>query len=171
MEWLSLGWVDIAMLVILAISAVVGLVRGLTFELLSLAGWFVAYFAGRWLEPWVAPHLPIGAQGSLLNQGVAFASAFLVVLMVWSLLARAVSALIGATPLRPLDRLLGAVFGVVRGAVVLLAFATLVAYTPAARTQAWRESVGGAMLEAVLQGLLPLMPGASAPPARQAEET
>ena len=171
MEWLPSNWVDFAMLGILAISAVVGLLRGLTFELLSLAGWFVAYFAARWLQPWVAPYLPIGASGSLLNQGLAFASAFLVVLIVWSLLARAVSALIGATPLRPLDRLLGAVFGVLRGAVVLLAFATLVAYTPAARIQAWRESAGAAMLEAVLQGLLPLMPGAMAPPPRQARET
>ena len=171
MEWLSLGWVDIAMLGILAISAIVGLVRGLTFELLSLAGWFVAYFAARWLQPWVAPYLPVGVPGSLLNQGVAFASAFLVVLIVWSLLARAVSALIGATPLRPLDRLLGAVFGVLRGAVVLLAFATLIAYTPAARTQAWRESVGAGLLEAALQGLLPLMPGTAAPPPRRARET
>ena len=168
MEWLSLGWVDLAMLGILAISAVVGLVRGLTFELLSLAGWFVAYFAGRWLQPWVAPHLPVGAPGSLLNQGMAFACAFLVVLIVWSLLARAVSALIGATPLRPLDRLFGAVFGVLRGTVVLLAFATLVTYTPAARLQAWRESVGAAMLGAVLQGLLPLVPGAPALPSRPA---
>jgi acyl dehydratase len=106
-----------------------------------------------------------------LNQGLAFASAFLVVLIVWSLLARAVSALIGATPLRPLDRLLGAAFGVVRGAVVLLAFATLVAYMPAARTEAWRESVGAAMLEAVLQGLLPLMPGDTAPPPQAVPDT
>ena len=135
------------------------------------AGWFVAYFAARWLQAWIAPYLPIGTPGSLLNQGVAFASAFLGVLVVWSLLARAVSALIGATPLRPLDRLLGAAFGVVRGAVVLLAFATLVAYMPAARTEAWRESVGAAMLEAVLQGLLPLMPGDMAPPPRWARET
>ena len=164
MEWLSLGWVDIAMLGILAISAVVGLMRGLTFELLSLAGWFVAYFAARWLQPWFAPHLPIGAAGTLLNQGVAFASAFIVVLIVWSLLARAVAMLIGVTPLRPLDRLLGAVFGVVRGIVVLLVFATVVAYVPSARPRAWQDSVGAAMLESVLKGLLPLLPGTAAPP-------
>ena len=166
-EWLPSNWVDIAMLGVIAISAVVGLVRGLTFELLSLAGWFVAYFAGRWLEPWLAPYLPIGAKGSLLNQGAAFACAFLAVLIVWSLLARAVSALIGATPLRPLDRLLGAVFGLVRGLIVLLALATLIAYTPAVRFDAWRSSAGAALLEAVLQGLLPLVPGDSAPSARR----
>ncbi|MEP7301381.1 MAG: CvpA family protein [Caldimonas sp.] len=168
MEWLPFGWVDLAMLVILAISALVGLVRGLVYELLSLAGWFVAYFAARWLVPWVAPHLPIGSPGSLLNHGVAFASAFLVVLIVWALLARAVSALIGATPLRPLDRLLGGAFGVLRGAIILLVVATLVVYTPVARAPWWRESAGAAMLESVLRGLLPLVPGATARPARQA---
>ena len=115
MQWLPLGWVDVAMLGIVVLSALIGLLRGITFELLSLAGWFVAYFGGRWLEPFVAPHLPIGAAGSALNGAAAFASAFLALLIVWSLLARAVSALIAATPLRPLDRLLGAAFGLVRG--------------------------------------------------------
>ncbi len=167
MEWLPLGWVDVAMIGVVVLSALVGLRRGITFELLSLAGWFAAYFAGRWLEPLVAVHLPIGAAGSALNRGVAFASAFLGVLIVWSLLARGVSALIGATPLRPLDRLLGAAFGLARGGVVLLAVATVVAFTPAARSEAWRHSTGAALLEAVLQDLLPMVPEGSAPPARR----
>ena len=46
MEWPALGWVDLAMLGVIAFSALVGSVRGFTFELLSLAGWFFAYFAG-----------------------------------------------------------------------------------------------------------------------------
>ncbi len=155
------------MAAVIALSAVVGLVRGLTFEILSLAGWFAAYFAGRWLEPALALYLPIGRAGSALNRGAAFACVFLVVLIVWSLLARAVSALIGATPLRPLDRLFGAAFGVVRGVVVLLAAATLVAYTPAARSDAWRSSIAASWLEAVLHALLPLVPIDSAPVPRR----
>ena len=154
------------MLGVIAISAAVGLVRGLTFELLSLAGWFVAYFAGRWLAPWLAPYLPIGTPGSLLNQGAAFACAFLGVLILWSLLARGVSVLIGATPLRLVDRLLGALFGVLRGAVVLLLVATLVAYTPVARSQAWQESAGAGLLRAALEALLPLIPASAALPWR-----
>lgn len=155
------------MIGIVVLSAVIGLVRGLTFELLSLAGWFAAYFAGRWLEPFVALHLPIGAAGSALNRGAAFASAFLAVLIVWSLLARGVSALIGATPLRPLDRLLGAAFGLVRGLVVLLVAATVIAYTPLASSEAWRQSVVAAWLGEIVQGLLPLVPAGSAPPLRR----
>jgi membrane protein required for colicin V production len=155
------------MIGVIAVSAIVGMVRGLTFELLSLAGWFVAYFAGRWLEPFIAPHLPVGEPGSALNQGASFVSAFLVVLIVWSLLARAVSALIGATPLRLLDRLLGAVFGLARGAIVLLAAATVIAYTPLAGSAAWRESAGAALLGDVLRGLLPLVPTGSFPAPRR----
>jgi membrane protein required for colicin V production len=166
-QWLPLGWVDVAMIGIIAVSAIVGLVRGITFELLSLAGWFVAYFAGRWLEPFIAPHLPVGDAGSALNHGASFVSAFLVVLIVWSLLARGVSALIGATPLRPLDRLLGAVFGLARGLVVLLAAATVVAYTPLAGSAAWRESAGAAMLGEVLHALWPLVPAGSLPALRR----
>jgi membrane protein required for colicin V production len=167
-QWLPLGWVDVAMLGIVVLSALIGLLRGITFELLSLAGWFVAYFGGRWLEPFVAPHLPIGAAGSALNGAAAFASAFLALLIVWSLLARAVSALIAATPLRPLDRLLGAVFGLVRGVLVLLVAATVIAYTPLAQSPAWRQSVGAVALEGVLLQLLPLLPALPVPPARSA---
>jgi membrane protein required for colicin V production len=158
-----LGWVDIAMIGIVVLSAVLGLLRGITFELLSLAGWFVAYVAARELEPWLAPHLPIGAGGSALNRGAAFASAFLAVLIVWGLLARAASALIAATPLRPLDRLLGALFGLARGALVLLVAATVIAYTPLAHSPQWRESLGAALLDSALRQLLPLLPGVALP--------
>jgi membrane protein required for colicin V production len=166
-EWLPSAWVDLAMLAVLVLSAVVGLSRGITFELLSLAGWFAAYFAGRWLQPFVEPHLPIGEAGSALNRGAAFACAFLLVLIAWSLGARAVSALIAATPLRPLDRLLGAVFGLARGLVVLLVAATVIAFTPAARSGAWQASVGAAWLGAALHGLLPVLPAEPEDPGRR----
>jgi len=157
------------MLGVMAFSALVGLWRGFTFELLSLAGWFFAYFAARWLEPWAASELPIGAPGSLLNHGAAFACVFIVALIVWGFVARGISALIKKTPLSPIDRLLGAAFGVLRAAIVLLAFATLIGYTPAGRSPAWRESAGAAMLEAALQALLPLLPeGVVLPPGRAA---
>jgi len=83
---------------------------------------------------------------------------FVVVLIAWGFVARGIAALIKKTPLSPLDRLLGAGFGLLRAGIVLLVFATLIGYTPAARSPAWRESAGAAMLEAALQALLPLLP-------------
>lgn len=162
MEWPQIGWVDAAMLALLVVSVLVGAVRGFTFEILSLSGWFAAWFAGIWFGPLLAPYLPVGEIGSALNRGVAFASAFLIVLVLWSLAARAVASLIGKTPLRPLDRLLGALFGVGRGVLVLLALATLVAYTPAVQSDAWRDSRGAVWLNAALQELLPWLAPAAA---------
>ena len=113
------------MLGVVAFSALVGVWRGFTFELLSLAGWFVAYFAARWLQPWAgAASCRSATPGSLLNHGAAFACAFIVALIVWSFVARGISALVKKTPLSPLDRLFGAAFGVLRAALVLLVFAT-----------------------------------------------
>lgn len=152
------GWVDGALLAVLMVSAVVGLVRGFVYELLSLAGWLVAWFGAQWAAPQLAPHLPVGAAGSALNLGVAFALAFVAVMLVWALLARLVRLLIHATPLSWPDRLLGAVFGLLRGAVLLLAVATVVGLTPAAQSQGWRASQGARWLGAVLQGLKPLLP-------------
>jgi membrane protein required for colicin V production len=166
-DWPTLGWVDLAMLAVIAFSALVGAVRGLTFELLSLLGWVAAWFAGLWLGPWLAPHLPIGAAGSPLNGIAAFACAFLVVLVLWGLGARGVSALVGKTLLRPLDRLLGAVFGLARGVLVLLVLAAIVSFTPATWSDAWRESYGAVWLNSVLHELMPsLAPERSAPGAR-----
>ena len=166
-EPFTIGWIDLAMLGVIALSAIVGAVRGLTFEVLSLLGWVAAWFAGIWLGPVLAPHLPIGMPGSPLNGIAAFACAFLIVLVLWGLGARAVAALVGKTLLRPLDRLLGAVFGLARGVLVLLALAAIVSFTPANASPAWRESQGAAWLNSILHELLPsLAPLKTEPGAR-----
>jgi membrane protein required for colicin V production len=158
----ALGLVDWALLAVLVLSVLVGLWRGLVFELLSLFGWVVAYVAGQWLAPWVGSHLPVGTPGSAINHAAAFALAFVGVLVAWGLLARLVRLLISVTPLSLVDRLLGAGFGLLRGGVLLLAAATVVLMTPVGRSPAWAESTGGAWLVAALQDLKPVLPDAIA---------
>ena len=160
MELPALGLVDWALLAVLAVSVLVGVVRGFVFEVLSLAGWIVAWFAAQWGSPLLAPQLPVGAPGSALNAGAAFALAFVAALVAWALLARLVRLLIHATPLSVPDRLLGAGFGALRGGVLLLALATVVALTPASQSAAWRASQGARWLEQGLAMLKPLLPDA-----------
>jgi membrane protein required for colicin V production len=76
--------------------------------------------------------------------------------------ARLLRAVVHATPLQAIDRVLGALFGLLRGAVLLLAVATVVALTPAARSPSWQHSHGAAWLGALLAGLKPLLPDAVA---------
>jgi membrane protein required for colicin V production len=156
----SVSWIDWALLVVLLLSIVIGLFRGLVFELMSLAGWIVAYFAAVWFAPEVAPYIPVGTQGSALNHSAALLLCFVAALIVWGLMSRLVRMMVSATPLKLIDRVLGAAFGVLRGMVLLLAVATIVALTPAARSPAWQHSVGAQWLAVTVQGLRPMLPPA-----------
>ena len=155
---IEIGWVDWCMLAVMVLSLVVGALRGLVFEVLAVVGWFVAYFAALWAGPLLAPHLPIGTSGSLLNHGAAFAFAFIAALIVWSLLSRLVRSLIRATPLSAIDRLLGAVFGMLRGVILLLLLAAVIAHTPAEKSAPWQASVGAAWLNIALRAFGPMLP-------------
>jgi membrane protein required for colicin V production len=158
----NIGWVDWAQLAVLLVSVIVGLVRGLVFEVLSLLGWVAAYVAAQMMSPDVAPHLPVGAPGSALNHGAAFAVVFVLALVAWMLMARLVRLLVHATPLTLIDRTLGGVFGLVRAMVLLLAVATVVSFTPAVRAGPWQASHGAAWLGVLLSGLKPVLPPALA---------
>ena len=83
-------------------------------------------------------------------------------ILVWSLAGRLVRMLVHATPLSVPDRALGAGFGLLRGAVLLLAVATVVALTPAATSPAWRASEGALWLNHALRNLKPALPDAVA---------
>jgi membrane protein required for colicin V production len=154
----ALSWIDIALIAVLAISVAVGLWRGLVFEVLSLLGWVAAFIAAQMVAPSVAAFVPIGVPGSALNHGVAFLLAFILALVVWALGASLIRLALHATPLQPVDRVLGGLFGLARGAVLLLAVTTVVLLTPAHRSIAWQHSQGALWLSALLHGLKPALP-------------
>lgn len=154
----TIGWVDIALVALLLVSVVLGLVRGLVFEVLALAGWVVAFFAAQWITPQWSAAVPIGTPGSMVNHVSTFAIVFVATLFVWGLLAWLVKKLVHASALSLLDRVLGGAFGLVRGVLIALVVALLVTWTPLARSEPWRASHGAALLQQMLQGLKPLMP-------------
>ncbi|MGC4077263.1 MAG: CvpA family protein [Rubrivivax sp.] len=154
----ALGWVDWTLLAVLAVSTVIGLVRGFVFEAMSLAGWIVAWFVAQWFASDLALHLPVGTPGGALNHAAAFVLTFVAALVAWSLMSRLVRLIVHATPLSPADRALGAGFGLLRGTVLLLALATVVALTPVAQSSSWRQSHGAVWLNTAMQGLKPVLP-------------
>ena len=167
LSWLPrMGWVDWTLLAVLATSVLVGIVRGFVFECLSLAGWVVAWFVAQWGAPQLLPHLaafaPLGQAASSTLHAVALAVCFVAALVVWGLLSRLVRMLVHATPLSLPDRLLGGSFGALRGAVLLLAVASVVAFTPLAQSAAWRASQGARWLDQTLLALKPLLPASAA---------
>lgn len=151
-------WIDIVLAGVLALSVVVGLFRGFVFEVLSLLGWFVAYFAASWFASELAPHLPVGTPGSSINHAAAFAAIFVGVLVLWAIASRVLRFLIHATPLSAIDRILGGVFGLLRGLVLLLVAVTVIGFTPLKKSPAWQASLGAQWLQVALDALRPVLP-------------
>ena len=158
----QLGWVDWTLLAVLALSVLIGLWRGVVFELMSLAGWVVAWFGGQWAAPLLLPYLPVNSVESPLRLASAFLICFIGILILWGLLSKLVRMLLHATPLSVPDRILGAGFGVIRGGVLLLALASVIALTPAAQSTGWQLSQGARWLELGLQTVKPLLPPTAA---------
>ncbi len=154
----SLHGLDLAMAALLVLSVLIGLWRGLVFELMSLAGWLVAYVVAVAFSGRVGPFLPMGEPGSALNHAAALVVTFLAALLLWSLLARLLRMAIAATPLTVPDRLLGAAFGFVRGLVLLLVVVTVMRLTPTAESPWWKQSRGVQWVGVVIEGLRPHLP-------------
>ena len=80
-------WVDLVVLAVLAVSALVAFLRGLVREVLGLAAWVGAIFAGVWALPRVRPQFQEWLGTSPWIDPVAFAVVFIISLIVLLLLA------------------------------------------------------------------------------------
>lgn len=150
-DWILLG--------VLLASMVVGLWRGLVYEVLSLAGWVAAFVVAQWLAADVIVWLPF-VQGAPISvqYAVAFALVFVVTVFVAGLVSWLIKKLVETVGLRPVDRSLGAVFGLARGLVLLLALTVVLQLTGLSRDAWWTTAQGPVWLELVLTGLKPMLP-------------
>lgn len=114
---------------IVGISGLLGLIRGLIKEVLSLLAFLLAFLAAVWWGPKVGSWIQLWLENGMLRAGVAYALVFFVVLLSIGLFNMLLSSLIARTGLTPADHGLGAVFGIARGLVFVLALVTLAGYT------------------------------------------
>jgi membrane protein required for colicin V production len=150
-----LDWVFLA---VLAASLLLGAWRGLVYEVLSVMGWIAAFILAQWLAPDAAAMLPMGKAGEAVRYVAGFVVVFIAVVFTAGLVAWAIKRLVQAVGLRPIDRTLGAMFGLLRGVVLLLATAVVVHMTPFKRADWWTESKGADASVSALKGLKPVLP-------------
>jgi len=112
--------VDIIFLVILAISALLGVFRGLVKEALSLASWFAAIVAGTLFSAELADMMVNLINNASLRRIAAFAILFIVVIFAGTLTSNLISKLTQAAGLKGADRTLGGLFGILRGMIIVL---------------------------------------------------
>ncbi len=111
--------VDIGVLLILLISAVLAYARGFVHEVLSVGGWIGAIFATFYGFPYAKPIARKYISLDLAADLAAGTVIFIVTLVVLSLITRSVAKSVQASALNVLDRSLGFLFGLARGAVLV----------------------------------------------------
>jgi len=151
----ALDWIFLA---VLLLSMVVGAWRGLVYEVLSVLSWLAAFVLAQWFAPAVAHWLPMSGATEMIRYAAGFVIVFVASIFAGGLVAFVVKKLVAAVGLQPADRMLGAGFGLVRGAVLLLAVTVVVGMTPLQTGAWWQEASGPRIATVVVQGLKPVLP-------------
>jgi membrane protein required for colicin V production len=155
MQIAALDWI---LLVVLLLSMALGAWRGLVYEVLSVLGWVAAFIIAQLYAASVGQMLPMSGATEALRYAAGFVITFIASAFAAGLLAWLAKKLIETVGLRPVDRTLGAFFGLLRGAVILLAATTAVLMTPLKQGQWWKQSVGASALSTTLKAVKPILP-------------
>ncbi len=116
-----MNWVDLVVLAVVLVSGLLAVWRGLVREVLGIAAWVaaavIAYEAMPYVAPWTRRQVAVSGDGDLLALG----GVFLVALIILWIVVGVIGGMVRDSALGSLDRTLGLVFGLARGAVLVCA--------------------------------------------------
>ncbi|HZT88087.1 MAG TPA: CvpA family protein [Stellaceae bacterium] len=139
---------DLGVIAFIALSALFAFARGLVREALSIVAWVGAALATLYGYPYVYAFFDPLVHNSLLTQVIAIGGTFIGSLIVLTMLTGLVARMVRIGPLAPIDRTLGFIFGLVRGAaLVSLAYLLLDTFVQQDQRPAWlRDAKSGPYL-------------------------
>jgi membrane protein required for colicin V production len=154
-------WLDLLILAVILFSSLLGILRGVLSEVLSLLAWLVAFIAANTWAGTAAGllesiwHIP---GDTSLRHIIGFTTVFTLVLLLFAIARRLLSSLLRAVGLGPLDRLLGAAFGVARGVFVAWLGVLICGLTTLPEQTWWREARLTPPLETAVIASKPWLP-------------
>ena len=116
----ALNIIDFTALIILVFSGILATLRGMTREIMGLAGWPISILAARICAPYLAPFLEDLIQIKGLTDILAWGIPFVAAVILWFVFSSLVSPGLSKAGLGSLDRWLGFLFGGLRGYLIVL---------------------------------------------------
>ncbi|SAL62960.1 CvpA family protein [Caballeronia humi] len=163
---------DYAVMAVIGLSAMRGMWRGLLAEAFGLIGWIAAFFIAGHFVGVVVPYIPGNWPGGALTQWlIAFLLVVGAVLLVSSVLSALLTRITEVTGLRGVDRSLGLLFGLVRGAILVVVLVALAGLTELPQKEFWRNALLRPAAEQGVRELKPLLPATLAAYVRTAPDT
>jgi len=151
-------WFDYAVLAVLAISAVIGIWRGLVREVFALAGWIAAVVVALLFAGEVATLMPASFATLVVRTFIAAVGLFVLVLITVSIAGLIAAKAVRAAGLALADRTLGGVFGFARGILILLTLVLVAGLTALPMQPFWREAKLAGPFETAAIAVKPFLP-------------
>ncbi|MGH8524279.1 MAG: CvpA family protein [Gammaproteobacteria bacterium] len=151
-------WVDYAILAIIGLSALISILRGLIREVLSLLAWILAILVAmtfmRPLADQLTPYISVPSARLI----IAFMALFIATLLCGAIINFIIAKLVMSSGLSGTDRMLGIVFGIARGALVVGVLVLMAGLTPLPQDPWWEQSVLLGRFEALALWLRSYLP-------------
>lgn len=136
-----MNWLDFVFLAVIAVSALISVIRGFVREVISIVVWVGAFWIGVRFAAELAGYLQPFIASPTLRLGSAFAILFILTLLIGALINFLATTLVGRTGLTGTDRALGMVFGALRGVLIVAILILLAGLTAVPREGWWKGSL------------------------------
>lgn len=137
---MDFNYFDIAIVVIILITALIGFMRGIVWMGIFLATWAAAILLAIKYKDALAQELPIKLSSEIAQTGLAALLIFLGVLIAGAFINFLFSKAVAAVGLGAFDRILGTGLGIVLGALAITLLTMLLSLTELPNQEAWTKS-------------------------------
>lgn len=152
------NWLDIVFLIIIAVSMMISLFRGFIKEIISLITWILAAWVGFFYSPKLAEIFKHYIENPTLRLVLAFVLLFVVVLIIGILINVLLSRLIKTVGLSTLDRMIGVIFGFIRGVILVAVMVLIAGLTNLSKEPFWLKSYTVPYFQKIANGVKALLP-------------
>ena len=136
-----MNWFDLTIIGVVVVFAVIGVVRGLIKEVLSLTSWVLAFWAAfTFADPASAVFEPY-IDTPVLRIITSFAVLFISTLLLLTIISFLIHKLLSVSGIRGTDRALGGMFGGLKGLVIIAALMLFAHETVLPQEEWWRSSL------------------------------
>lgn len=141
MNSIAFNWADYAIIGFVAFSILISIVRGFVREALSLTTWIIAIWVGATYSSLLKVPLTPYIHSEMVRGGVAFFILFAITLIIGTIISFLITQIVRKTGLSGTDRMLGIVFGLARGALVVALMLLIGGLSTMPQTDWWKGSV------------------------------